>query len=236
MRSYHSVARRLPDLPRWVEVRDLLVLGCCEVFELREEPELSLVIRDPDTGTVFVVGRPAASAIRAAAGRSARGGEVVAPPEAGAWVADALPEWTRTRAILHVLRHPDRLPPPSAGEVGFLDPDTLPRLPISAELRRELEIGAARSVIAAAFADGQPFSFCYAGAVTESLWDIAIDTVPEHRRRGHAARCVAHMIRHMQAGGRQPVWGAAEHNPASWRLAQKIGFEPVDELALFEHE
>jgi hypothetical protein len=38
----------------------------------------------------------------------------------------------------------------------------------------------------------------------------------------------------MHTQGKQPVWQAVEENPASWRLAQKLGFVPVDELALFE--
>jgi RimJ/RimL family protein N-acetyltransferase len=135
--------------------------------------------------------------------------------------------------------HTHHCPPPSrpaapAGAVGFLDPATLSQLPIDAELKQELESGAEQSLIAATFVDQQPVSFCYAGAITESLWDIAIDTLPEHRRKGYAALCVAHMIRHMRAQGKHPVWQAVEENPASWRLAQKLGFVSVDELALFE--
>jgi hypothetical protein len=38
----------------------------------------------------------------------------------------------------------------------------------------------------------------------------------------------------MSALGQQPVWGAVEENPASWRLARKLGFAPVDEIALFD--
>jgi RimJ/RimL family protein N-acetyltransferase len=38
----------------------------------------------------------------------------------------------------------------------------------------------------------------------------------------------------MQAHGKQPVWAAEEDHPASWRLAQKLGFVPVDVLALFK--
>lgn len=42
------------------------------------------------------------------------------------------------------------------------------------------------------------------------------------------------MIRYMQTLGKQPVWGADIDNPASWRLAQKLGFEVVDTLVLLE--
>ncbi len=236
MRSSHSIAQRLPDLPRWVEARDLLLWGRCEIFGLQEEPDFSLVLRDPATELIVVIGTPALTAVQAAVQQNVRDGSVVAPQEQATWLTQVLPEWTRTRAILHLLRDPQRLPIASAGQVRFLDPDTLDRLPIPAELLRELEVGAEDSLIAATFVEEQPVSFCYAGAVTESLWDVSIDTVPGHRRRGYAALCAAHMIRHMQARGKQPVWGAAENNPASWHLARKIGFEPVDELALFERD
>jgi RimJ/RimL family protein N-acetyltransferase len=234
MRSSHSIAQGLPDLPRWVEARDLLLRGCCEIFGLQEEPELSLVLRDPVTESVFVIGTPAVTAVQAAVQQNVRDGSVIAPPEQAIWLTQALPEWTRTRAILHLLRDPQRLPIASAGEVGFLDPARLDRLPIAADLLWELQLGAEHSLIAATFVEQMPVSFCYAGAVTESLWDISIDTLPEYRRRGYAALCVAHMIRHMQAQGKQPVWGALEENPASWRLAQKLGFAPVDDIVLFE--
>jgi RimJ/RimL family protein N-acetyltransferase len=38
----------------------------------------------------------------------------------------------------------------------------------------------------------------------------------------------------MENQGKQPVWQAEEGNPASWRLAQKLGFVEVDELALYK--
>jgi RimJ/RimL family protein N-acetyltransferase len=234
MSSNRSIAQRLPDLPRWVEARALLLWEPCEIFGLQEEPELSLVVRDPDTDSVFVIGTPAVSAVQAAIQQNARGGEVIVPHEQAAWLTAALSEWTRTRIIVHHLADQHRLPEPSVGTVGFLDPVTLRQLPIAAELLRELESGAEQSLIAATFVEHQPVSFCYAGATTESLWDISIDTLPEHRRKGYAAMCVAYMIHHMQTQGKHPVWQATEDNPASWRLAQKIGFAPVDELVLFK--
>jgi GNAT superfamily N-acetyltransferase len=234
MLSNHAIAQRLPDLPRWVEARALLLGEPCEIFGLQEDPDLSLVVRDPDTELVFIIGTPAVTAVHAAVRKNVRGGEVIAPLEQAPWLADALPEWARTRIIVHHLADPHCLPDASAGAVGFLDPATLCQLPISADLLRELANGAEQSWIAATFVDQQPVSFCYAGAITESLWDISIDTLPGHRRHGYAARCVAHMIRHMQTRGKHPVWQAVEDNPASWRLARKLGFVPVDELALFE--
>lgn len=71
------------------------------------------------------------------------------------------------------------------------------------------------------------------GSRTESLWDVSIDTLEEHRRQGHAARCVAFMVEHMQREGRRPIWNAVKSNAASLALAARLGFVPVDEMVVF---
>ena len=59
-------------------------------------------------------------------------------------------------------------------------------------------------------------------------------TLEDHRGNGYAGLSVAHLIHHMRALGKAPVWQAVEENPASLRLAAKLGFEPIDEMVLFE--
>lgn len=159
---------------------------------------------------------------------------VIAPYEQATWLVPALPGWTCTRAILHSLPNTEHLPTDAAGAVRFLDVDRLDQFQLPADLREELTTNPDGSPIAATFVGQQPVAFCYAGSVTETLWDVSIDTLPEYRRQGHAAQCAAYMIRYMHRRGRQPVWAALENNPASWRLAQKLGFVAVDALALFE--
>lgn len=227
-------ARCLPDLPRWLEIRDLLRTGDAEIFGLCTEPELTLIVRDPQTECLFVVGTPAEAALRAAVERGAKGGVIVPEEPASTWIAQLLPDWTRTRILLHMLPNLQCLPPASS-TVRVLDPATLSLHDLPAELVEELASAARSSLIAATFVDAQPVAFCYAGSVSESLWDVAIDTLVAHRRRGYAAQCAAHVIRHMARQGQQAVWAAVERNPASWRLAQKLGFVVVDELAIFEH-
>jgi RimJ/RimL family protein N-acetyltransferase len=230
----HSLADRLPDVPRWVEARDLLRGGRCEILGLHEEPELSFVVRDTGPlGEIIVVGAPADDAILAAATRST-GGSLAAPLNQAERIARLLPAWDATRAVLHLLGDAPRLPEVAPGQVRFLEPGELARLDLPGELAEELADTAQGSPIAAALAGGRPVAFCYAGAITETLWDISIDTLPEHRRRGYAALCVTHLIHHMHARGKQPVWASVIGNPASWMLARKLGFVPVDEIALFD--
>ena len=101
------------------------------------------------------------------------------------------------------------------------------------DLLSELRLAALSSPIATGLDGARPVSFCYAASQTESLWDIAIDTLEEYRNFGHAARCVAYMVEYMCRRGKTPVWGAEEWNRASLGLAAKLGFVPVDELVVF---
>ena len=80
--SQPALARRIPDLPRWVEARATLLWECGEVYGLREGPELSLVVREPEVELVTVVGTPELEAIREAVRANARGGTVIAPARA----------------------------------------------------------------------------------------------------------------------------------------------------------
>ena len=107
----NEIAALLPDVPRWVEVRAFLLAGRGEILALRASPSLSFLLRDPDGDLLMVVGAAAKDAIRAAAVTLRPGAEVICVPEDGDGVAEALPGWRRTRAVLHRLRDPSRLPP-----------------------------------------------------------------------------------------------------------------------------
>jgi len=59
---------------------------------------------------------------------------------------------------------------------------------------------------------------------------VSVDTLASARQLGLATIVAAAMIDAERAAGREPVWGADEHNLASLALAKRLGFEPVDEL------
>lgn len=235
MSIHRTLFERLPDIPRWVEVRDLLLAGEGEILSLEIENDLALVLFDHESPCVFLVGDISETAfdIALAAVRSAQA-DVVAPLGDQARLIAALPGWTHDRLIVHTLNRSDRLPADRDGQVEWVDLNELRSHDLPADLLQELEDGGARGPIAAVRVDGRPVSFCYAGSQTEAWWDIAVDTLEPHRRKGCAGLCVAHLIRHMQAQGRYPVWQALQENPASWRLAEKLGFVPIDELVMFE--
>ena len=225
------LARALPDAPRWVETRSMLLGGECEVFGLSEDAGLSFVARDTAYPTISVIGRPPGHAIREAAARDPEG-EIVVAPEGGPHVAAALPGWEGASATLHMLADESRLPRVPAGSVRLLEPAEIPTLQgLPDDLRSELAGAARWSPIAASLAEnGRAVAFCYADR-TEGLWDVAVDTLEEYRGRGHAARCVAFMVEHLRP--LRPVWCAEDTNRASLGLAAKLGFVPVDGLLLF---
>lgn len=231
------LVRALPDIPRWVETRSILLSGHCEVLGLEDAGEgLSFVVRDTETSSIYVsvVGRPAQSAIAEAVSYGHNEGEVLAVPENYSHVAAALGDWRIVKTVLHALGESPRMPEVPEGSVRLLpslDAVDLESLP--PDLRSELEDAIETSPVSAAYVGGHPVAFCYVGARTESLWDVSIDTLEGYRRRGHAARCVAFMVEHMQREGRRPIWNATASNAASLGLAAKLGFVPVDEMVVF---
>jgi GNAT superfamily N-acetyltransferase len=227
------LAALLPNVPRWLELRWMLRNLACEILALEEAPELSFLALERRTRSVEIVGRPDAEAIASAATR-AEAAEVIAPIESADHVAAALPGWAAQPAILHALSSEHHLPAMD-GRVRLLASEEVADLDVPEELHQELMLAVetARS-IAAKFIDGRPVSFCYDGSETETLWDISIDTLEPFRRQGHAAACVGFMIDLMRKRGKEPIWGALEHNAASMGLAGKLGFVPADRIVVFD--
>jgi GNAT superfamily N-acetyltransferase len=235
------LAESLPDVPRYLYARSMLLSNRCELLGLEEErygPSfVARELEEREDRWFCVVGRPSEEAVREAARRNRNGGEVLATQEGAPRVVSALPGWTATRVIVHLLGDASRLPRFAERDVK---PFGAPDLDAAAddlpeELRSYLESAVGRKApVAASLADGRPVSFCCAEDETEGLWDIAIETLAGHRKRGHAARCVSWMVAEMRRRGKEPVWAAEETNPASLRLAAKLGFVPADELMLFQ--
>jgi GNAT superfamily N-acetyltransferase len=234
------LALTLPDIPRWLEARSMLLSGRCEVLGLEEggsEPRfVARELEESEEPGIIVVGRPASEAIEEAVRRNPNGGIVMAAPEDASHVLGALPDWTATWVTLYLLGDAPRLPRLTEGQVRPFEAldlaatsDDLPE-----DLRSFLEnvVGREEAPATAALAERRPVSFCVASDQTEGLWDISIDTLERYRRQGYAARCVSYMVNEMRRRGKEPVWAAEETNAPSMRLAAKLGFFPVDELVL----
>jgi hypothetical protein len=158
---------------------------------------------------------------------------IIAPVEAETVVAEALPRRERELAVLFHLPPLEGMRLPSTPNARLLDThefahfDNLPPI-----LRGELHEACRYSPIASAFDDDRPVSFCYAAWETESHWDVSIDTLETHRRRGFGAAACRCLIRHYASRGKTAVWGSLQSNPASASLAYKLGFTAVDRLVV----
>ncbi|MCA8981375.1 MAG: GNAT family N-acetyltransferase [Planctomycetes bacterium] len=219
--------RAVPDRPRWIEARAILLSGCCSVFESQG----GFAIRNDASGggLVALVGRPAPERIaRALSDRPER--ELLCAAEDDDWLAEHFPSWTRRRAVLHELADAARLVPASEGVRVLREEDELAH--VLEDLREELEEARAARTVHAVFTDDRAVCFAYAFWRTERWFDLSIDTLPDYRRRGLAKLAASALIRAEARDGRRPVWGALLENEASLRLARALGFVAVDEIVI----
>ncbi|MCS7026410.1 MAG: GNAT family N-acetyltransferase [Bryobacteraceae bacterium] len=218
----------LPDVPRYVDARGMLLRGTAEIFG---EDLANFALYDADAQVGVLVGVPAASELRRLEALCTEQSVLLASSETAAELRGTLSGWRCETAILHIL-HDVRHLPVSEG-VRLLTPAEIDSLELEQELKQEFADAALFSPLSAAYADGKPVSFCYASWQTESFWDISIDTLPEYQRQGHATRNLAWMIRFQHEAGRLPVWGAVEGNLPSLNLARKLGFIEADRICVF---
>jgi RimJ/RimL family protein N-acetyltransferase len=249
---------RVPDRPRWVDTRGMLLSGRAHVHaapsaDLARE---GFLVVAPDASLAAIVGHPPPEVIREAV--SALPGDVnlLAQSEDAGAASAALPDWRRRTAILHVLpgvmpweaeedpaaRVFNRENAPSLDHVpehlrlellDALGGRTLARFVPGATPASALDLARRMVPMAAVWAERRPVAFCYPVWQTETLWDVSIDTLDAHRQRGYGARAARALIRYMRAHGRAPVWGALDTNTASRTLAARLGFIEAAGLAVF---
>lgn len=206
----------------------MLLGGRAEVFGAREDQNgWHFAALDRVMRLVAVVGQPDPAGLRAAIDRLPAEGSVLTPAENQL----NLPGWEFEIAIIYSrdenYPEPEMPPVPAA----LIDAHALDSS-IPEALRKELQRASSFSPIAAAFAGREPVSFCY-GVPTETLWDVSIDTLADFRGRGYAMICFNFLASIMSSQGKRPVWGALESNVASQRLAKKLGFSPIDRMAVY---
>lgn len=223
----------LPDIPRWCETRGALLEGDCELFGEGG----NRVVRIDHHRLLSVIGEPAPAVLRAALAGAAGEWTLICAVESGSHWADLVPGWSLEDAVLHALvGTPAEVAPPTIPaqieRVREPAPGLLDHLP--PRLEREIAVAVERYPLFVAWVEERAVAFCYAGSATETLWDVSIETLAEFRRSGLATACARRAIRSLAREGRSPVWGAVESNLPSLRLAVKLGFHPVDRLAVLE--
>jgi GNAT superfamily N-acetyltransferase len=216
---------QLPDVPIWVETRDLLLW---DGSRLLENPARSgFVVWSPEDGSGSVVGEPEPHALAQAA-RDVP--ELLAFADNIESVRSLLPGFEAE--IASIFSAPELLPPAPPHRCRRIDPNEISSLShIPGDLLEQLcHVAEEGLPVAAAFDGALPVAFAYVASETESLWDVSIDTIESHRRQGYAAAAVVHLMRSMKEKGKSAVWGALESNRASANLARRLGFVENDRL------
>jgi GNAT superfamily N-acetyltransferase len=246
-----AYATLLPDEPRWVDTRGILLCWPTTVIEgpghSGERP--AFVVVSEAEPIAAVVGRPGRAAIERAVERLVRVAEratdespvdVLCQPEDAEEVAEALSHcgggWTPDGATLHRLPG-NEIGPDAPGlreasdpgyEIALVHPDDRARVgpgSVPGNIYQELDLTWRRGrPVAVAFADRRPAAFLSAALETEGWWDVSVETLPEDRRRGLAAGCFRALHAFYRELGKRAVWGAHHSNPASMRLAARLGF------------
>jgi hypothetical protein len=225
------LAATLPDIPRWVKTRGMLLDHPCRVVK----DDRGWIAWATNEMFVSVVGKPSPKMIRKVRSDLPRNSEFLCQEKDADHLAAALPGYERDPEIIHTL-DPDAadLSAADRGVVRILEPGEESLLEsLTPEWRGEMGCALRTSFVAMSFQDGRPVSFCGSAYGTEGYFDIAIVTLSDARRKGMAEACGAHLIRKMQGDGRQPVWGTSEKNAPSLGLAAKLGFRPMDRVMFF---
>jgi RimJ/RimL family protein N-acetyltransferase len=234
-----SLAAAIDDEPRWIDIRGMLLSPHARVTG-GDSLSSGFVVRllNGAVSTVGVVGRPDPAAIREAVSDLTTMTPVICQVGDAAHVRSALTGWVEEFAIVHTRPPVEAYPDQQRTElVRLLRADEASRLShLPAGLRHEMTAALAMVPVAATFVGDRPVSFSYPVWLTESWWDVSIDTLEDYRRRGYAHAAFQLMSEEMRATGREPIWSALASNTASLRLAEKIGFTPVSRITVFSRD
>jgi hypothetical protein len=223
-----DVLASLPDLPRWVEARSMLLARRAHVVDTADGCRLICGPKDRLVVPITIELSPQVEAVatREVPGTTILLQDVMLP--AGRY---HLPNWKAEACTLYTLP-PDRargwrLPewPTAPLSIEQIDAADLPQ-----SLRDQLRNAVAHTPVWSASMEGQPVAFAYATQTTESWFDLSVDTLENARGRGLGRAAAMGLIVDHMLRGLRPVWGAVKSNQASHGLARRLGFEPVDLL------
>ena len=219
-----SLLDSTPDVPLWAATRYLLQHGGRITSD-----DTGAIVANRDRDFLSVIGAPSKDTIADAVSHATDDAEIIVQCDMVDRVHDAtgLPG---KRAHLHLLDGTDPVITldPNA-DLRFLEsaPKALPDPDLAEEIADIYDQGIA---ISATWVDGQPVAFCYAVCESEAYWEVSIDTLSDHRRKGHAIQAFLHHYHAMKKRNLQPIWGAFDDNLPSVNLAHRLGFKPAHEI------
>lgn len=230
-----DVLASLPDLPRWVDARGMLMARRGYVVDTSDGCRLICGRKDRLVVPITLELSPQVedAATREVPGASILLQDVMLP--AGRF---HLPDWNAEPATVYTLP-PDRarswrLPPWPTAPMTLAQIDDARDVPPG--LRDQLRDAVARTSVWSASMEGQPVAFAHAAHTTEGWFDLSVHTLEQARNRGLGRAAAMGLIVDRMLRGLRPVWCAEKRNEASHGLARRLGFEPVDLLWVLTHE
>lgn len=73
--------------------------------------------------------------------------------------------------------------------------------------------------------EGRAVAICASVRITQVAHEAGVETLPTHRRRGHATAALAAWAREVSAAGALPLYSTSWDNHASRALAARLGFQ-----------
>lgn len=223
-----ALLRKVPDEPVNVDCRHALLHG----GQIFGNAGAAAVV--PTSGDyISAIGVPSAADLAAAKKVARPEAEVLAYADNAGSLGCRLGE--AFVAFIHTL--PAGLNPPARTlpPTELVTADAQDRLATFPErLRKEVAETIDRFPAVIALADGEPASLCYCAAWTETYWDLSIETLEPHQRKGLGEAAARRAIKEMHDRGLNTVWGAMGDNDASLALAKRLGFRQKGELFVFD--
>jgi len=73
----------------------------------------------------------------------------------------------------------------------------------------------------------------YSAFMVDNKLEIGIETIEKHQGKGYAKLICSKLIDHCLVNSLEPLWSCRKENFSSYKLAQKLGFEPTIEMPFY---
>lgn len=227
-----DVLRLLDDTPETLESRAMLLEA--DTGRIFGDDPRHCVILQPRARLASMVGNPERGTIRQALEASEGALTLLAQASQLEEARAAARGWREYGAVRLARGHAPAPRRPAWLQVRLVEAAAVAWCPAFPED----VLDAVRSLPAAAevalcWSGASPVSLCCAAWETERWWDVFVHTLEPYRSMGCAAAAADLLARRFLERGKAAAWFAYADNPASIRLARRLGFFAVERLTAF---
>jgi RimJ/RimL family protein N-acetyltransferase len=230
------LAVALGDAPETVHTLHTLRRGTCRAYVAGDPARFDGAIVQPVHWPTEPTGFGSAPAVLWDLLQSVKGWEcVLVDSECASPLGKIIKKETGLRAryleeICYTLNRPVKaFENESVRRLNLADLDLLASAPVAlrASLWTNLRELLIEGIVACAVISDRIVATALTTACTDRYADVGVYTREGFRCRGYATAAASLVAREVQEGERVPVWGVGEHNVASRRIAEKLGFVEV---------